>query len=72
MTQEEAINKVRTLKLAKYLNHFPLYAFQQKSDATKTLDVNYCSELHSRLPVYVLYGCSRTEFRQTLAAISKE
>ena len=27
MTQEEAINKVRTLKLAKYLNPFLLYAF---------------------------------------------
>ena len=34
--------------------------------------MNFWSDLHSRLPVYVLYRCSRTEFRQTLAAISKE
>ena len=72
MTQEVAINKVRTLKSAKYLNTPPLYAFYQKSDATKTLDVNFWSDLHSRLPVYVLYRCARTEFREILAVMSKE
>ena len=34
--------------------------------------MNFWSDLHSRLPVYVLYRWARTEFREILAVISKE